>query len=68
MLKLNNEYPGGIAAYVENAKRLLRESLEGVNPFDGYKPLVPHGARLEATQSEFYDMEEIGMVTIFFSF
>ena len=36
-------YPGGIAAYVANAKKLLGDSKEGVNPFDGWTPSVPNG-------------------------
>ena len=33
-------YPGGINAYVNNAKALLESSKAGANPFEGYKPEV----------------------------
>ena len=34
-------YPGGVAKYVSNAKKLLSDSKLGVNPFDGWTPSVP---------------------------
>ena len=37
---LEANYPGGIAAYVANAKELLRASAAGENPFAGMKPEV----------------------------
>jgi hypothetical protein len=40
VLQCDAQYPGGLAAYVGKARRLLRESAEGVNPFDGYTPEV----------------------------
>ena len=38
--KLEEGYPGGIKAYVENAKKLLADSAAGANPFEGYTPEV----------------------------
>lgn len=37
---LEGGYPGGVAAYVKNAKQLLVDSAKGVNPFEGLKPEV----------------------------
>lgn len=37
---LEGGYPGGIAAYVKNAKQLLVDSAKGANPFEGLKPEV----------------------------
>ena len=39
-------YPGGIAAYIRNARRFLGESASGLNPLDGYTPEVPAGVDL----------------------
>lgn len=32
--------------YVENAKKLLKASMEGLNPYAGFTPSVPSGERL----------------------
>ena len=40
---LEANYPGGIAAYVKNAKELLRSSAAGENPFEGMRPEVREG-------------------------
>jgi UDP-sugar pyrophosphorylase len=45
LMKLDKDYPGGLGQYVSNAVRLLRESNEGKNPFDGFVPSVPSGER-----------------------
>ena len=37
---LEGGYPGGVTAYVKNARELLRSSAAGENPFDGMKPEV----------------------------
>jgi hypothetical protein len=37
---LERGYPGGIAAYLKNAKALLRSSAAGENPFEGMRPEV----------------------------
>jgi UDP-sugar pyrophosphorylase len=38
--KLNDNYPGGLTAYISNARKLLADSKAGRNPFDGYSPSV----------------------------
>lgn len=43
---LDESYPGGLPAYLRKAKVLLRESADGVNPFDDYEAFVPDGEML----------------------
>jgi len=61
---LDGTYPGGLKAYVANARRLLAASKRGDNPFEGYKPTVPKGERLQAATSQFDDCEQEGMKQI----
>ncbi len=37
---MEHNYPGGIVAYLTNARTLLKQSAAGENPFEGYKPEV----------------------------
>ena len=39
--QLDNDYPGGLKAYVEKAKRLLKDSEDGVNPVSDEAPCAP---------------------------
>jgi UDP-sugar pyrophosphorylase len=43
---LDNSYPGGIATYVSKARALLKESADGMNPFEDYEAMVPEGETL----------------------
>eukprot|EP00667_Euglena_gracilis_P008459 EG_transcript_8564 len=55
---LEASLPGGLRGYYDSALVLLRDSRDGVNPFEGYTPRVPEGetlpfdddARFEATE------------------
>jgi hypothetical protein len=38
--KLDKNYPGGLEAYIQNARSLLLASKLGKNPFEGYIPSV----------------------------
>ncbi|GLI66614.1 hypothetical protein VaNZ11_010538 [Volvox africanus] len=58
---LDASYHGGIAAYVRNARKLLQESRDGINPFEGYVPSVPTGATLDFASPEFMEMEGEGL-------
>jgi UDP-sugar pyrophosphorylase len=58
--KLDASYAGGLLQYVSNARRLLRESREGVNPLEGWNPEVPTGKRLDFASEEFRRMEREG--------
>eukprot|EP01064_Diplonema_japonicum_P002990 TRINITY_DN11963_c0_g1_i1.p1 TRINITY_DN11963_c0_g1~~TRINITY_DN11963_c0_g1_i1.p1 ORF type:complete len:600 (+),score=141.86 TRINITY_DN11963_c0_g1_i1:58-1800(+) len=60
IVKLDTEYPGGLRAYSENAKRLLQESKDGVNPFEGCVPEVPEGLALNFGDDECIKYEKIG--------
>ncbi|KAA0172079.1 hypothetical protein FNF28_00396 [Cafeteria roenbergensis] len=58
---LEKGYPGGIAAYVAKAIELLEASAKGVNPFDGFKPEVPTGVKLDVGDAEFDKFEAAGL-------
>ncbi|GLC50653.1 hypothetical protein PLESTB_000403900 [Pleodorina starrii] len=58
---LDGSYHGGIAAYVRNARNLLAESRDGVNPFEGYVPSVPRGATLDYASPELLELEAEGL-------
>lgn len=59
---LDHNYNGGLRTYIRNAKQLLADSKEGRNPFDGYTPSVPHGARLDFASDPFLKYEEAGVL------
>ncbi|KAK9786668.1 hypothetical protein WJX73_000832 [Symbiochloris irregularis] len=59
--QLDQTYPGGLAAYVSNAKRLLADSKAGANPFEGYTPSVPQGENLDFGSAEFQELEREGV-------
>jgi len=60
---LDDSYPGGLSAYLNKAKVLLKESAEGVNPFSDFEAKIPEGESLsfdrEGTMS-FKEAEELG--------
>lgn len=59
-------YPGGLRAYITNARRLLEAACRGDNPYDSYTPEVPAGVTLSvapAARSEFEAYEELGLQT-----
>ena len=58
---LQHNYPGGVAAYCESARKLLRSSAAGENPFDGLRPEVPAGRKLDYASAEFATCEEKGL-------
>ena len=41
LLQAHQSYPGGLPAYIRNARKLLAEASTGTNPFDGYTPAQP---------------------------
>ncbi|KAL5704498.1 UTP-monosaccharide-1-phosphate uridylyltransferase [Ranunculus cassubicifolius] len=59
--KLNTSYPGGLASYIQNARKLLSDSKAGKNPFDGFTPSVPSGEILTFGDDNFLMMEEAGV-------
>ena len=58
---MNEDYPGGLRCYVENSRRLLRESLQGANPLEGWSPTVPEGVLLdwEKSNTDYTRYEEV---------
>lgn len=57
----NDQYPGGLKMYVENAKRLLLSSKNGENPYEGFVPKVPHGKNMVFADDFFKKMENLGL-------
>lgn len=58
---LERGYPGGVTAYCNQARTLLRDSATDANPFEGYTPKVPMGVKLDYESKEFEEMEELGL-------
>ncbi|KAH9307627.1 hypothetical protein KI387_035538, partial [Taxus chinensis] len=59
--KLDASYPGGLRAYIHNARQLLADSKAGKNPFDGFTPSVPAGEVLSYGEDNFVTFEEAGV-------
>lgn len=55
---MDSNYPGGLAAYIRNARKLLADSKAGKNPFTGYVPSVSYdfGSKLESIQEGRFEM------------
>ncbi|PSC70970.1 UDP-sugar pyrophosphorylase 1 [Micractinium conductrix] len=58
---LDTSYAGGLRQYIQNARRLLHESKEGVNPFEGCVPSVPEGEKLDFGSERFRELERAGV-------
>ncbi len=43
---LDSSYPGGLEAYTSKARVLLKESADGVNPFEEFEAVIPEGEML----------------------
>ena len=41
LTKLNDNYPGGLSAYLRSARTLLSQAVKGENPLAGWSPSVP---------------------------
>ena len=59
--QLDNSYPGGVEGYVQNSRKLLADSKEGLNPLEGWAPAVPEGAKLEFGSEGFLEHEALGL-------
>ena len=71
MADLDQSYPGGLHSYITKAKKLLKDSSEGVNPFQEYLASVPEGESLayaeDSTQHgkmTFSEAEDVGLTGI----
>ena len=60
MALLDGSYPGGLPAYVATARKLLADSRDGRNPFEGYSPSVPQGVGLDFASDQFVELEDRG--------
>lgn len=58
---LEGGYPGGLSAYLANARSLLKASAAGDNPFAGMTPEVPTGVELDYATPDFMAAEEVGL-------
>lgn len=61
---LDTAYPGGLLNYIQRARKLLVDSLNGVNPFSGYIPAIPAGEVLITGSPEFNEFEKLGLGNI----
>lgn len=61
VIHLDKVTPGGLKDYTMRARRFLENSKNGVNPFDQYKPEIPHGFDLKPGEPLYDEMEELGL-------
>eukprot|EP00271_Cylindrocystis_brebissonii_P023199 TRINITY_DN947_c0_g2_i1.p1 TRINITY_DN947_c0_g2~~TRINITY_DN947_c0_g2_i1.p1 ORF type:complete len:631 (-),score=144.25 TRINITY_DN947_c0_g2_i1:449-2341(-) len=59
--KLDSSYPGGLSAYIQNARQLLVDSRDGKNPFQGFTPSVPTGDKLQFGDASYDAYEQEGV-------
>lgn len=57
----HRSYPGGLPAYIRNARRLLKESAVGANPFAGCTPVEPETVDLSAFGASYEEAEAVGL-------
>lgn len=57
---INSSYPGGLAGYISNARKLLAEAKEGKNPFDGFVPHQPDKVDLTQFDAAYDHYETLG--------
>eukprot|EP01084_Bolivina_argentea_P038722 71612_1 len=60
-LNFDRRYPGGLEAYLSKAKTLMKQSANGDNPYEGYKPKVPNGQSVMYGSPEFDAAETQGL-------
>lgn len=58
---INNSYPGGIPNYIKNARILLRDAQNDVNPFEGYFPEQPDTVNLTKLDDTYANYENLAM-------
>ena len=61
VMRLNQTYPGGLEAYYNRGKKLLRDAKEDVNPYEGFIPSAPKGHKIDFYSPEIDVLEEIGI-------
>ena len=60
----NRSYPGGLVAYIRNARRLLAESATGGNPFAGCMPSEPDLVDLSHFGPAYEEAEGVGLKSL----
>jgi len=60
LLSLDRGYPGGIATYCDNARRLMNDALSGANPLEGVAAGPAAGARLDPGSPDHVRAEDRG--------
>jgi UDP-sugar pyrophosphorylase len=60
LVTADKSYPGGIAAYVRNARILLADAAAGTNPFEGCRPEKPDLVDLSGFGPDYDAAEEVG--------
>ena len=59
---MNKTYPGGLELYTQRARKLLTDSANDVNPYEGWVPKVPNGMNLSFyKKDEIDELEAIGI-------
>ncbi len=61
LVGLNSSYPGGLISYIQNARKLLADSREGKNPFEGFVPEKPDAVDLTEFSSSYDRYEAAGI-------
>jgi len=52
---------GGLAGYIKNARKLLENSKNGVNPLDGWEPQIPEGEAFQLGSDKYNSTEKKGL-------
>jgi UDP-sugar pyrophosphorylase len=60
LTKIDASYPGGLAGYISNARKLLAEAKEGGNPFEGFVPHHPDAVDLTHLNASYDHYEALG--------
>lgn len=61
LLRAHASYPGGLQAYIKNARRLLADAASGRNPYEGYTPEQPDLVDLSGFGADYARAEEAGL-------
>jgi UDP-sugar pyrophosphorylase len=59
--RIDGAYPGGLVAYIHNARKLLADSREGKNPFEGFVPEKPEAIDLTEFSASYDRYEATGV-------
>ena len=59
--RLDRGYPGGLRGYISNARKLLVDAKQGVNPFNGWVPSMPSGTQLTPNDWSYTWSENAGL-------